>query len=45
MSLLEDGLSGKMREGVLFVMEGGGKVEGGSWRREGGGGEFSIIVH
>ena len=32
MSLVEDGVAGKKRKVVVFVVEGGGKVEGGSWR-------------
>lgn len=35
-SLVEDGVAGKKRKVVVFVPEGGGKVDGGRWRREGG---------
>ena len=39
MPLVVDGLARTKREGVVFVVEGEGKVEEGRWRMEGGGGE------
>ena len=34
MPLVDDGLAGKRGEVVVYVVEGGGKVEGGSWHGE-----------
>ena len=39
MSLVDDGLAGNRGEVVVYVVEGGGKVEGESWQREGEGGK------
>lgn len=37
------GWQGRKREVVVFVVEEGGKVEGESWQREGGGGELQVV--